>query len=159
MSAHRRRRRHSRISGNHAERGRQPGPGFQSARRQPVGNGIRIVIQIQIRIRFSPGFDLPMLRSQDCADDPGTEGAHIPFWSPDSRSIAFFAQGKLKKVDPLLAPLLMYRISTTDGEVTPVTPAFRPPRCDTKAANPPRFLDRVSDRQACNCQAISPLCP
>jgi len=30
---------------------------------------------------------------------PGTEDASHPFWSPDSRSIAFFAEGKLKKVD------------------------------------------------------------
>ena len=30
---------------------------------------------------------------------PGTEEASHPFWSPDSRSIAFFAQGKLKTVD------------------------------------------------------------
>jgi eukaryotic-like serine/threonine-protein kinase len=29
---------------------------------------------------------------------PGTEGAAFPFWSPDSRNIAFFAAGKLKKV-------------------------------------------------------------
>jgi serine/threonine protein kinase/Tol biopolymer transport system component len=29
---------------------------------------------------------------------PGTEGAASPFWSPDSRAIAFFAQGKLKKI-------------------------------------------------------------
>jgi serine/threonine protein kinase len=29
----------------------------------------------------------------------GTEEASYPFWSPDSRFIAFFAQGKLKKVD------------------------------------------------------------
>jgi Tol biopolymer transport system component len=29
----------------------------------------------------------------------GTEGASHPFWSPDGRWIAFFAQGKLKKVD------------------------------------------------------------
>ena len=28
----------------------------------------------------------------------GTEGATDPFWSPDSRSIGFFAQGKMKKV-------------------------------------------------------------
>ena len=28
---------------------------------------------------------------------PGTEGASRPFWSPDSRSIAFFADEKLKK--------------------------------------------------------------
>ena len=30
---------------------------------------------------------------------PGTEDASHPFWSPDSRSIGFFAQGQLKKVD------------------------------------------------------------
>ena len=29
----------------------------------------------------------------------GTEDAALPFWSPDSRSIAFFAQGKLKRMD------------------------------------------------------------
>ena len=30
---------------------------------------------------------------------PGTEGASFPFWSPDSRFMAFFAGGKLKKID------------------------------------------------------------
>jgi len=29
---------------------------------------------------------------------PGADGAQFPFWSPDSRFIAFFAQSKLKKV-------------------------------------------------------------
>jgi len=29
---------------------------------------------------------------------PGTEGAYRPFWSPDSRFVAFIADGKLKKV-------------------------------------------------------------
>jgi Tol biopolymer transport system component len=28
---------------------------------------------------------------------PGTEGAYSPFWSPDSESIAFFADGRLKR--------------------------------------------------------------
>ena len=28
---------------------------------------------------------------------PGTEGAAFPFWSPDSRVVAFFAEGKLKR--------------------------------------------------------------
>lgn len=31
----------------------------------------------------------------------GTEGAHAPFWSPDSRTIAFFADRRLKAVDVL----------------------------------------------------------
>ena len=30
----------------------------------------------------------------------GTEDAGLPFWSPDSKSIAFFAQGKLRRVYP-----------------------------------------------------------
>src|SRR5262249_53414810 len=30
---------------------------------------------------------------------PGTENASSPFWSPDSRSIGFFASGKLKRID------------------------------------------------------------
>ena len=29
----------------------------------------------------------------------GTEGASYPFWSPDSRSVGFFQDGKLKKID------------------------------------------------------------
>ena len=29
----------------------------------------------------------------------GTEGAECPFWSPDTRSIGFYAEGKLRKVD------------------------------------------------------------
>ena len=29
----------------------------------------------------------------------GTDGAAYPFWSPDSRSIGFFAEGKLKRLD------------------------------------------------------------
>jgi hypothetical protein len=30
---------------------------------------------------------------------PGTEGAAFPFWSPDNRSLGFFASNKLKKID------------------------------------------------------------
>ncbi len=35
---------------------------------------------------------------------PGTSDASLPFWSPDGRYIAFFAQGKLKKIDPTGGP-------------------------------------------------------
>ncbi len=35
----------------------------------------------------------------------GTEGAAFPFWSPDSRTVAFFAGGKLKKVDVAGGPV------------------------------------------------------
>src|ERR1051325_11381947 len=37
---------------------------------------------------------------------PGTAGAHYPFWSADSRSIAFFAEGKLKRIDLAGGPAL-----------------------------------------------------
>ncbi len=30
---------------------------------------------------------------------PGTEGAYSPFWSPDGQSIAFFAEGTLRRLD------------------------------------------------------------
>ena len=37
---------------------------------------------------------------------PGTAGAQYPFWSPDSRAIAFFADGKLKRTDLAGGPVL-----------------------------------------------------
>jgi len=42
------------------------------------------------------------MRSLDASDAqplPGTQGARRPFWSPDSRSIAFFAFTELKRID------------------------------------------------------------
>jgi Tol biopolymer transport system component len=48
------------------------------------------------------GRDLLFLRPLDSLDARplgGTDGAAYPFWSPDSRSLAFFAQGKLKRID------------------------------------------------------------
>jgi Tol biopolymer transport system component/predicted Ser/Thr protein kinase len=36
----------------------------------------------------------------------GTDGADDPFWSPDSRSIAFFADGKLKRIEVAGGPAL-----------------------------------------------------
>ncbi len=35
----------------------------------------------------------------------GTESARFPFWSPDSRSVGFFADGKLKRVDVAGGPV------------------------------------------------------
>ena len=37
---------------------------------------------------------------------PGTTGAVSPFWSPDSKNVGFFADGKLKKVDLVGGPAL-----------------------------------------------------
>jgi eukaryotic-like serine/threonine-protein kinase len=36
----------------------------------------------------------------------GTDGANYPFWSPDSASIAFFAQSKLRKIEASGGPVL-----------------------------------------------------
>jgi eukaryotic-like serine/threonine-protein kinase len=36
----------------------------------------------------------------------GTEGATLPFWSPDSRSLGFFADGRLKKIDTFGGPAI-----------------------------------------------------
>ena len=44
------------------------------------------------------------LDSTDARSMAGTEGAEYPFWSSDSRFVAFFADGKLKKVDLLGVP-------------------------------------------------------
>src|SRR5262245_17162989 len=35
----------------------------------------------------------------------GTERARFPFWSPDGRVVAFFADGKLKKMDAAGGPV------------------------------------------------------
>jgi eukaryotic-like serine/threonine-protein kinase len=48
------------------------------------------------------GLDRLYLRSLDSARSElvtGTDGALQPFWSPDGRSVGFFAQGKLKRVE------------------------------------------------------------
>jgi eukaryotic-like serine/threonine-protein kinase len=41
---------------------------------------------------------LQSLRSREVHEVPGTNGSNAPFWSPDGREIAFFAEGKLKAV-------------------------------------------------------------
>jgi Tol biopolymer transport system component len=42
---------------------------------------------------------LRTLQSMEWRALPGAEGAALPFWSPDSRQIGFFAEKKLKKID------------------------------------------------------------
>ncbi|MFZ0285713.1 MAG: protein kinase, partial [Terriglobales bacterium] len=37
--------------------------------------------------------------SQDATSIANTDGADFPFWSPDGRSLGFFAEGRLKRVD------------------------------------------------------------
>jgi Tol biopolymer transport system component len=47
------------------------------------------------------------LDSSEARPLPGTESAYFPFWSPDSRSIAFFTPGKLNKIDLAGGPPLV----------------------------------------------------
>ena len=61
-------------------------------------NGLRLAFVT----RGADGQDFLWVRSlsePSAVTLPGTEGAAAPFWSPDSRFIAFFAGGKLKKID------------------------------------------------------------
>jgi hypothetical protein len=49
----------------------------------------------------STGVPRLYVRSLECLSAqplPGTEDALLPFWSPDSRFIAFFSEGKLRKI-------------------------------------------------------------
>ena len=89
------------------------------------------------------------LDSLSARELPGTEGARFPFWSADSRSIGFFADGKLKTIAISGGPALtvcdaptarggtwsrddvilftpqfntgIYRVPASGGEPTPVT--------------------------------------
>jgi eukaryotic-like serine/threonine-protein kinase len=68
-------------------------------------DGKRIVFGAQTSDGKSPLWvrSLDALTAQPLA---GTEGSAFPFWSPDSRFIAFFADGKLKKIDASGGPAL-----------------------------------------------------
>ncbi|HYB53702.1 MAG TPA: protein kinase, partial [Thermoanaerobaculia bacterium] len=64
---------------------------------------------VTFAVRDAEGKTLLWLRSLDALSGrpiPGTEGASFPFWSPDSRSLAFFAGGQLKRVEVAGGPSL-----------------------------------------------------
>ena len=45
----------------------------------------------------------------------GTENAEFPFWSPDGKSVAFFADAKLKRIDASGGPAVVLCEATPDG--------------------------------------------
>jgi len=45
---------------------------------------------------------------------PGTEGASDPFWSPDSRTLGFFADSKLKTIDASGGPAIVLATAPAD---------------------------------------------
>jgi Tol biopolymer transport system component len=74
----------------------------------PQGADIREGVAISpdgrsvVFVAYSSGAERLWLRSLDSLNArelPGTEAASFPFWSPDSRFVAFFAGGKLKRID------------------------------------------------------------
>jgi Tol biopolymer transport system component len=109
------------------------------------------------------------LRSLDAVSArplPGTEGASFPFWSPDGRSVGFFGDGKLKRIDvdggqpqnltdapagrgaswnrdgtiiftPAFASSPIFRIPAAGGEPSPVT---RPESPKQTSHRFPQFL-------------------
>ena len=73
----------------------------------------------------------------------GTEGGALPFWSPDSRSIGFFADQKLKRIDIAGGPVQTLadapnraaaRGTTRDNSVCPVQHRPRFTACRPEAA-------------------------
>ena len=54
------------------------------------------------------------LTSVEARQLPGTDGASFPFWSPDSRSIGFFASAKLRKIAVSGGPAQSLADSTND---------------------------------------------
>jgi serine/threonine-protein kinase len=62
----------------------------------PDGHQVAFIAQA---LRARPGLWVRRLDAADAQLLRGTEDATYPFWSPDSRSIGFFARGKLKVID------------------------------------------------------------
>ena len=61
----------------------------------PDGRSLAFVAQDESGVT---GVWVRPLDSSEAHPVPGTEGASRPFWSPDSRSLAFFSGGKLRRV-------------------------------------------------------------
>jgi eukaryotic-like serine/threonine-protein kinase len=77
-----------------------PGGGFWANITQPTAISPNGEFLAMVAIRSShTQLWVRRLDSLDAQPLAGTEGAANPFWSPDSRYIGFFADGKLKKVD------------------------------------------------------------
>jgi Tol biopolymer transport system component len=142
---------------------RSAGTGAGPVRISPDGRHLAFVAQTSL------GESLLWVRSLDALEPRplrGTKGAKRHFWSADSRSLGFFAGGKLKKIDITGGPALslcnaadgrngswsragvivfapdsthpIHRVPAAGGESTPVTELLKDPREETHRF--PEFL-------------------
>jgi Tol biopolymer transport system component len=72
-----------------------PGGGLTQFATSPDGRALVYVATVEGRTQLW----LRPLDAEAAQPLAGTEGASVPFWSPDSRSIAFFNAGQLKRFD------------------------------------------------------------
>jgi eukaryotic-like serine/threonine-protein kinase len=91
-------------------RGNAPVPGFEFTLEPPAGHTFTLPASPAVSpdgrsvaccVQDSSGVASLAVRQLDRDEIrivPGTDGAYYPFWSPDGRSIAVFAQGKLLRV-------------------------------------------------------------
>jgi Tol biopolymer transport system component len=81
-----------------------PGNGFNlfgHAAFSPDGSSIALIAESGSSSAGGKSTRTLWIRQLDRADPrelPGTDGALHPFWSPDGKSVGFFAQGKLKRI-------------------------------------------------------------
>ena len=69
---------------------------------EPTSLAISPVGNLVVFVALSDGRPRLWLRSMDSVTVrplAGTDGAQLPFWSPDSQSVGFFAEGRLKRID------------------------------------------------------------
>ena len=83
-----------------------------------TSNGVPELSPDGLKLAFSargpkgaPGLWIQPLKTSSPVLIVGSEGAYDPFWSPDNRSIGFFAGGKLKTVDTAATPPLVHTIA------------------------------------------------
>jgi len=72
-----------------------PGQDLSSLALSPDGRAL----VFQATVKGTIQLWLRTLDSEAARPLPGTEGGNNPFWSPDSRSVGFFALGQLKRID------------------------------------------------------------